>query len=125
MEMLVVMALIGLIVAVSAPSVTAGIDSARMASATDSIAAFLNAAVNYCERRQQPVELLISAKDGRLTAHSNDGGLARELELPDGIRIEDAEDARHLILMPGGRFPASQFRSPTGGAAIASCGWTR
>ena len=62
MEMVVVVAIIGMIVAVSAPSVSAGIDSVRMASATDSISAFLNSAVNYAERKQQPVELIVCRK---------------------------------------------------------------
>src|SRR5258708_6396905 len=42
MEMMVVMAIIGLITAISAPSISAGLDSIRMATASDSIAAFLN-----------------------------------------------------------------------------------
>src|SRR5437016_272401 len=54
MELLVVMAIVGLIVAVSAPSVGAGIDSVRLASTSDSISSFLNSAVNHAERRQQP-----------------------------------------------------------------------
>ncbi len=111
MEMLVVMAVIGLIVAVATPSVTAGIDSVRMASAVDSISAFLNSAVNYSERRQQPVELVISPREARLSAYSNDGGLNRELNLPDGILLEAVlpqipdEIERRLVLMPGASVP--------------------
>jgi type II secretory pathway pseudopilin PulG len=106
MEMLVVMAIIGLIVAVSGPAVSAGIDSVRMASATDEIAAFLNAAVNYCERRQQAVEVEIDARGNRLAAYSEEGGFAREWRLPDGIVFEgEGEDLRRLILLPGGTVP--------------------
>jgi prepilin-type N-terminal cleavage/methylation domain-containing protein len=113
MEMMVVMAIIGLITAISAPSITAGLDSIRMATASDSIAAFLNAAVNHAERRQQPVELIISQKDSRLTAFSNEPGFTREFALPDGILIEailpqipeDLEGVRRLILMPGATVP--------------------
>jgi prepilin-type N-terminal cleavage/methylation domain-containing protein len=113
MEMLVVMAIIGLIVAVATPSVGAGIDSVRLVSATDSISAFLNSAVNYAERRQQPVELVISPKENRFAAYSNDGGLNRELTLPDGIQLtalqppipEDTDPVRRLVLMPGASVP--------------------
>ena len=108
MEMLVVMAIIGLIVAVTTPSVSAGIDSVRMASATDSISAFLNAAVNYSERRQQAVLVVISSKESKLSAWSNEPGFERELILPDGIQIEDQDPERaerRLILMPGATVP--------------------
>ena len=37
-----------------------------MVSAADSVATFLNGAVNRAERHQQPVELVISRKEGTL-----------------------------------------------------------
>ena len=55
-EMMIVVAIIGLIVGISFPAVSAGMDSVRLASATDSLASFINAAVNRAERRQQPLE---------------------------------------------------------------------
>jgi prepilin-type N-terminal cleavage/methylation domain-containing protein len=113
MEMLVVLAIIGLLAGISFPSLSAGIDSVRMVSATDSIASFLNAAVNRAERRQEPIELLISTKDSALKLYSNEPGFTRELKMPEGIRIEavlpketDEEDSsRRLILMPGASVP--------------------
>jgi type II secretory pathway pseudopilin PulG len=113
MEMLVVMAIIGLITAISAPAITAGLDSIRMATASDSIAAFLNSAVNHAERRQQPVALVISQRESKLTAWSNEPGFTRELTLPSGIAIEailpqipeDVEGVRRLILLPGSTVP--------------------
>ncbi len=113
MEMVVVMAIIGLIAAVTAPSVGAGLDSVRLASATGSVSAFLNSAVNYSERHQQPVELLVAPKEARLSAYSNDGGLARDFQLPDGILLEavlppipdDPDPVRRLVLLPGATIP--------------------
>ena len=113
MEMMVVIAIISLIVAISAPSISAGLDSIRLATASDSIAAFLNSAVNHAERRQQPVELIISPKESRLSAYSNEPGFTRELTLPSGILIEavlpqisdDPEGMRRLILLPGASVP--------------------
>ena len=111
--MIVVVAIIGLIAAISYPSAAAGIESARLISATDSVAVFLNGAVNRVERRQQPIELTISPKENRLTMYSNEPGFTRELKMPDGIAIEailpavqeDAEDARRLLLLPGATVP--------------------
>ncbi len=106
MEMMVVVAIIGLIAGISVPSVSAGIDSVRMASASNSVAAFLNSAVNRAERHQLPIEVVISTKENSLASYSNEPGYSRELKLPDGIRIEDAEEVRRLMLMPGGTAPA-------------------
>ena len=88
-EMVVVVAIIGLIVGVSFPAVSAGLDSVRMVSAADSVATFLNGAVNRAERHQQPVELVISPQGRRSsTLYTNEPGFARELEMPDGVTIE-------------------------------------
>ena len=113
MEMLVVLAIIGLLAGISFPSLSAGIDSVRMVSATDSIASFLNAAVNRAERRQEPIELQISTKDNALKLYSNEPGFTRELKMPEGVRIEavlpketdEENDLRKLILLPGASVP--------------------
>lgn len=111
--MLVVVAIIGLIAAITAPSVAAGLDAVRMASATQSVAAFINGAVNRSERRQQAIELIISQKENKLTMYSNEPGFIRELKLPDGIAIDavlprdgdNPDGVRRLILMPGASVP--------------------
>jgi type II secretory pathway pseudopilin PulG len=111
--MLIVVAIVGLMVGVTFPSVSSGMDSVRMASATDSLASFLNAAVNRCARREQPMELIISPRDNLLTLYSNEPGFTRELRLPPGVAIEavlprnpdDPYGARRLILMPGATVP--------------------
>ena len=66
-EMVVVVAIIALIVGLSFPAASTGLDNVRMAAAVDSVATFLNAAVNRAERHQQPVALVISPREGRLT----------------------------------------------------------
>ena len=113
MEMMVVVAIIGLIVGVSIPAVSAGIDSVRLSSATSSTAAFLNAAVTRAERLQQPIELVISPKDSRISLYSNEPGFTRELRMPAGVTIEavlplipeEPDGVRRLILVPGATVP--------------------
>ena len=127
-EMMVVVIVIALIVSISTPSVTAGIDAVRLATASSSVAAFLNAASNHAERRQRPVELIISAKDNSLQYLSTDAGSRRDLILPDGIamepisgQIEDDPEAVHrLLFMPGGAVPgiAIQLTNQHGGRRI-------
>src|SRR3954453_20327914 len=113
-EMMVVVAIIAIVTALAAPSMSAGLDSVRMASATDNVATFLNSAVNRAERRQQPVAVVISIKENRLGMYSTEAGFTREMPMPDGIAIEGVlpidpngpppEDYR-LMLMPGASVP--------------------
>ena len=112
-ELLVVVAIIAVLAGISYPSVTAGIDSVRMRSATDSVASILNGAVDRAERRQQPIEIVIAAKDQTIALLSNEPGFQRRLKMPDGIAIEsifpqipEEEGPRRLIVMPGGTVPA-------------------
>ena len=83
-----VVAIIALIVGLSFPAASAGLDNVRMVSAGDSVATFLNAAVNRAERRQQPVELVIFPQEARLALYSNEPGFTRELKMPEGVGIE-------------------------------------
>src|SRR3954468_15273679 len=85
LELIVVVAIVGFIVGISFPAITAGLDSVRMVSATDSVAAFLNGAVNRAQRRQEAVEVIIDPKESQISAYSNDPTFARELKLPEGI----------------------------------------
>jgi type II secretory pathway pseudopilin PulG len=113
--MMVVVAIIGLMIAISFPSVMAGLDSVRMSSATGTVAAFLNSAVNRAERKQQPVALIISVKDNLIAMYGNEPGSERKLKLPDGVTIQAVlpaidggtpDQPRQMILMPGGTAPA-------------------
>jgi type II secretory pathway pseudopilin PulG len=111
MEMMVVVTIIGLMAGIAFPAVSSGLDSVRLRSATDSIAAFLNAAVVRAERRQEAIELTISPRDNALALDSNEPGFRRELKMPDGIAIEgvlpkeEEEGPRRLILLPGAAVP--------------------
>jgi type II secretory pathway pseudopilin PulG len=111
--MLVVVTIIGLLAGISVPAASAGIDSVRLASATQSVASFLNGAVDRAERREEPIELAISPAENLLTLTSNQPGFTRELKLPDGITLEavlpplpvGADPVRRIVLMPGASVP--------------------
>src|SRR5579863_10250821 len=78
-EMVVVVSIIGLIVSISLPSVAAGIDSVRIATASESVSTFLNSAVTRCERRQQPIEVILLPRENRMVMYSNEPGFERDL----------------------------------------------
>ena len=117
-ELLVVLSIIGIISAVAFPSFTAGLDGVRLASSTQSVASFLNSAVNRVERLQQPVEVAISTRDSTLTLYTNQPGFTRELKMPAGISIEavlpaipgDNEPVRRIVIVPGGAVPGIGIR---------------
>lgn len=121
-EMIMVLAIVGMVTAIAFPSVTSGLDSVRLSSASDSIASFLNAGLNRAERRQTPVEISISIAENKIRVISDS---VRELNMPETIRIvrihpvlptgED-EQARSIILYPNGAIPrfGVEIASPKG-----------
>jgi Tfp pilus assembly protein FimT len=59
--MMIVVGIVGMIVGITYPAVSNGLESVRLATASDTVASFLNAALNRVERRQEVLELAISS----------------------------------------------------------------
>ncbi len=112
-EMLIVVALIGLLVGIMFPSVSSGIDTLRLNQATSMLVSFFNDGLNRAERRQQVVELTITKSEGTLALASTEAGYNRKVSLPDGITLvkiypeqaQDEEGPRRFLLYPGGAAP--------------------
>lgn len=113
-ELLIVVALIGLLAAISFPAVTSGIETLRLNAAIQSTVSFLNSGLNRAERRQQAVEVAISKPENVIWLHSTELGFERRLEMPEGVSItkvfppiEDAntDGVRRFLLYPGGSVP--------------------
>jgi hypothetical protein len=112
-EMIVVVGIISLIVGVSLPAVTSGIDTLRLNAATNSVVSFVNSGLNRAERRQQVVELTISKNENALMMRSTEPGFFRRLEMPEGVSIthvlpelpENPDAPRIYMLYPGGTPP--------------------
>ncbi|MGC9952158.1 MAG: prepilin-type N-terminal cleavage/methylation domain-containing protein [Bryobacteraceae bacterium] len=110
MEMMVVLAIIALIVGISFPSTIAGLENVRLAAGARSVAAFMNAAANRAERRQQAIELSVSVKDNTIAMRSPDAGFLKTLGLPPGIAVravwpalpEPTDAPRRFLIQPGG-----------------------
>ena len=111
--MLVVVAIIGVMAGIAFPSVSSGIDSVRLSASTHRVASFLNAAVSLSERRQEPVQVVISPKENLILLRSADPGFERRLKLPDGVILEEVfpapadnfETATTILLLPGATAP--------------------
>jgi prepilin-type N-terminal cleavage/methylation domain-containing protein len=113
LEMLIVVVLISLLAAITFPSVTSGLDSIRLRSASDNAAAFLAQAATRADRRQEPVEITLSKATNTLSMRSLRPGLEKEVTLPDGISLVsvlpepegDTQEERSFLLLPGAAFP--------------------
>jgi hypothetical protein len=101
--MLIVVALLSLLAGISFPAITAGIESLRLNSACDDIAALLNGALNRAERRQHGVEIDILPAENALVVSSFEPGFRRRLDLPATVRMEG--ERRRLLVFPGGSPP--------------------
>jgi len=112
-EMLMVVTILSIMVGISFPSVSAGIDSLRLITSADSVAALLNGAMNRADRRQEPVEILIDRETNSLSVRSVQPGFVRRYDLPDGVRVrsllprmpESERGQRSFWVLPGGSFP--------------------
>jgi type II secretory pathway pseudopilin PulG len=121
-EMMMVVAIIAMVGGLVFPAVTSGLDSVRLSSASDSIVSFLNAGLTRADRRQTPVEILISVQENKIKILAVD--LSRELQMPESIRIvkilpelpSDEEQARSIVLYPNGAIPrfGVEITSPKG-----------
>jgi prepilin-type N-terminal cleavage/methylation domain-containing protein len=112
-ELMIVVALMGLIAGISFPAVTSGIDTLRLRSAGESVAGLFNSALDRAERRQQPVEIIIDQTANAIAVRGSGPGVERIIELPQGVRILAVLPAptggfagpRSFLLLPGGAVP--------------------
>src|ERR1700686_3130091 len=112
-ELVVVVALISLIIGISFPAISSGVDSLRLNAATNSVVSFFNTGLSRAERRQQVVEITISKPENTLSMRSTDPGFSRRLEMPEGVSIthvlpelpQNPDAPRTFFLYPGGTVP--------------------
>ncbi|MGC4053622.1 MAG: prepilin-type N-terminal cleavage/methylation domain-containing protein [Paludibaculum sp.] len=114
LEMMIVMTIVALMVGVLYPNIAAGLESMRMRSATDSVAAFLSQGMLRAERTQEPVELILQPASGRMELRGAVAGFQKTLLLPDGITIlhvfpdlpGELPEERSILFLPASNVPA-------------------
>ena len=113
-EMLVVVAIIAIMVGISFPALSSGIDSLRLNQASNGISNFFSSALNRSSRRQIVVEVAISQSENALIMRSSEPGFERHMELPEGVTIAEVlpplidgslQPTRSFFLYPGGTVP--------------------
>jgi prepilin-type N-terminal cleavage/methylation domain-containing protein len=111
-EMLVVVAILGIMTTIAYPSITAGLDSLRLSAACDEVAGIFHASQNFAERRQRTVELRVQPSGIEATAK----GFERRVALGGGLAI--AGEPRSVFVEPAAPLPgvAVEIRTAKGAA---------
>ena len=106
LEMLIVVAIIGTIAAISFPALTSGLAGVRLSSASSSVASFLTSSMNNVERHEQAEAIVLSPKENRIDVFTAASGTTpvNTYQPPTGVSFEGDEPHRYL-LFPGGAFP--------------------
>jgi prepilin-type N-terminal cleavage/methylation domain-containing protein len=113
-EMLIVVAIISVMIGIAFPSITSGIESLRLRSATDEIVSTFNSAMNRADRRQMAVEIVVDRVGNQIVFASADPGYRRLVTMPEGVTIErvlptipnlDETLPRQFLIHPGGTVP--------------------
>ncbi len=107
-ELLVAMAIIGLMLAITFPSFTSGLDGLVLRSDVDRAGSFFSQARLQADRLQQPVQLTADPRGGKLTAVSVDGSWEEAVALDSRSNMIFPKEKQSVILHPS--TPAPQFR---------------
>lgn len=120
-EMLIVVAIIGVAASIVYPGLLAGLDALRLTRAANAVADLMTGAAQRAERRQTVIEVAILPGAGVIRLNSPGGDFRRELKLENGVtirevhprqpgapaelRLAEAAEARSFLLLPGGAPP--------------------
>ncbi|HVY92697.1 MAG TPA: prepilin-type N-terminal cleavage/methylation domain-containing protein [Bryobacteraceae bacterium] len=106
LEMMIVVAIIAIVAAVSFPALTSGLAGVRLQSSSGELASFLTASMNNVERHEEAEAIVITPKSNRLDVYTAASGEkpARSWQAPSGITLE-GDDPHRWLLFPGGAFP--------------------
>jgi len=107
-EILVAMAIIAVIVSISYPSFTAGLDGIRLKTAANKASTFVLTARTRADRFQAAVQVTADPEANELRAVSVDGKWEDSLKFESGIEVAIPEKTTSVILFPGN--PPPQFR---------------
>lgn len=119
LEMLVVLAIIGVMSSIVWPAASSALDSIRLRSSADAAASLIARAAIQVERKQQPVEIIIDSEAGRIEVAGVNASEGASLTLDEGVTIagveprlilapgmdEEQPAKRHFVLMPGAGWP--------------------
>ena len=106
-ELVLVLAIMGLLAGLTAPRMTQWLDDWRLRVAAERIAQTLRAARSRAVYEQQPVMVELVAREHKLRVSQPDSGFRREFDLPAGIEWGEEEgsypsEVWRVLLRPSG-----------------------
>lgn len=105
-ELLVVLAIAGLIVAVAVPIAGNQVRTARARSAADAMGVDLRAARMLAVTRQQDVPFVLEVDPVNAYRYTGNDGKVRRIVLPQGVRILDSSSPTTITFRPNGSVAA-------------------
>ena len=120
-ELLVVMAIIALMIAITLPGLSAGLGAIVVRTDIDRAGSFFSKARLEADFRQQPVQLTVDPETGEISAVSVDGAWEDSFVLDQRSRMIFPKERQSLILHPS--TPAPRFRlllASGGGARVGT-----
>jgi Tfp pilus assembly protein FimT len=98
--LLVVIALIGLMVSISFPTFTTGLDGFRLRGAVDRASTLFQKARLEADRRQRAVQLTADPENNQIRALAVDASWRETMALTEGMRIVQPQKAQSWMLFP-------------------------
>jgi type II secretion system protein H len=106
LEMLVVMTLIGLLAAIAAPSVGSGVETVRLRSTSERLAATLRTARTRAMRARHYMQVSVDPKSGVVELRDLEGGSVASSvaswEIPSTIQVQSDQRLAFLVYPDGG-----------------------
>ena len=118
-EMLVVMAIVGLLMGVAYPNVSAGLDGIRLRSAADRAGAFWSAARQRADRYREAVQVVIDPAKNEIRAAAAGSDWRQNLALEPSLRIAAPAKRTSYLLYPGTPSPRFEVLLAAGGDSVA------
>ena len=104
-ELLIVMAIVGLIMGVAYPNVSSGLDGIRLKTTADRAGAFWSAARQRADRHQQVVQVVVDPEKNELRAASVEGDWSQALPFGESLRVRQPKARAAYMLYPGAPSP--------------------
>jgi len=107
--MMVALAVIGLMAAISYPSFSSGLEGVRLRSSVDQAAIFWANARLRADRSQLPVQVTADPKKNELRAVGAESDWRESLTPSEGVRMVEPKELRSYVVYPG--MPSPQFEA--------------
>lgn len=107
-ELLVSLAIIGMMLAIVYPNVTTGLDGIRLRTARDNISSLIYESKLRADRYNRPVVVWFEPEESLVKARAFASEWSRDVELPSAIALKRPAASNGFVLIPG--VPPPAFR---------------